>query len=44
MKPRLVFALLALGLLAAILIPLPLSRYGIYLAALTLVYAIAAHG
>jgi branched-chain amino acid transport system permease protein len=44
MKPKLVFALLGLGLLAAILIPLPLSRYGIYLAALTLIYAIAAHG
>ena len=44
MKPRLTFALLALGLAAAILLPLPLSRYGTYLAALTLIYAIAAHG
>ena len=44
MKPKLVFALLGLGLLVAILLPLPLSRYGVYLAALTLVYAIAAHG
>lgn len=44
MKPKLAFALIGLGLLIAMLIPLPLSRYGIYLAALTLVYAIAAHG
>lgn len=44
MKPKLAWALLALGLLVAILVPLPLSRYGVYLAALTLVYAIAAHG
>ena len=44
MKPMLTFALLALGLAVAILLPLPLSRYGTYLAALTLIYAIAAHG
>jgi len=37
-------ALLAVAVVAALLLPLPLSRYGVYLAALTLVYAIAAHG
>jgi len=44
MKPKLALALLALGLAVAIVVPLPLSRYGTYLAALTLVYAIAALG
>jgi branched-chain amino acid transport system permease protein len=39
-----ILALLGLALLIAIVVPLPLSRYGVYLAALTLVYAIAAHG
>ena len=56
MKPRLTTArvntalssritwLIAAALIVAVLVPLPLSRYGIYLAALTLIYAIAAHG
>ena len=39
-----ILALLAVVLVVALLVPLPLSRYGVYLAALTLVYAIAAHG
>ena len=56
MKPRLTTArmntalssrvtwLILAALIVAVLVPLPLSRYGIYLAALTLIYAIAAHG
>jgi branched-chain amino acid transport system permease protein len=44
MKPNLRIALLAAGVLAAALLPLPLSKYGVYLAAITLIYAIAALG
>jgi branched-chain amino acid transport system permease protein len=44
MRNSRILALLAVALLVALLVPLPLSRYGVYLAALTLVYAIAAHG
>ena len=44
MKPRVVMTMLVVGFILAVLLPLPLSRYGIYLAALTLIYAIAAHG
>ena len=44
MKPKIASALIATGLVVALLVPLPLSRYGVYLAALTLIYAIAALG
>ena len=44
MKPNVVVSLLLVGLAIAIVVPLPLSRYGVYLAALTLIYAIAALG
>jgi branched-chain amino acid transport system permease protein len=44
MRNSRILALLAVAVLVAVLVPLPLSRYGVYLAALTLVYAIAAHG
>jgi len=44
MRNSRVLALLVVALVVALLVPLPLSRYGVYLAALTLVYAIAAHG
>ena len=36
--------LIVAALIVAVLVPIPLSRYGVYLAALTLIYAIAAHG
>ena len=44
MKPKIASALIATGLVVALLVPLPLSRSGVYLAALTLIYAIAALG